>query len=98
MTVQEVINWLKVASAPFYNKDKRKEAIDMAIQALEEVEQYRALGTVEELKEARKFKKYFDDLYGEGLEVANWHQNGDLEPFDTFYESALNWEEGGTSD
>ena len=28
--------------------------IDIAIQALEEVEQYRALGTVEELKEARE--------------------------------------------
>ena len=20
-----------------------------------------------------KFKKYFDDLYGQGLEIANWH-------------------------
>lgn len=37
---------------------------------------------------ALKFKKYFDELYGQGLEVANWHQNGDLEPFDSFYESA----------
>ena len=61
-------------------------------------EQYRALGTVEELKEVLNFKKYFDALYGEGLEIANWHKNGDLEPFDSFYESALDWEEGGTSD
>ena len=39
--------------------------------------------------QALKFKAYFDDLYGQGLEIANWHQNGDLEPFDNFYESAL---------
>jgi len=44
---------------------------------------------MEELEELRRFKEYFDDLYGQGLEVANWHLNGDLEPFDTFYEEAL---------
>lgn len=37
---------------------------------------------------ALAFKDYFDDLYGEGLEIANWHLNGELEPFDSFYESA----------
>ena len=36
-----------------------------------------------------RFKQYFDELYGQGLEVANWHQNGELEPFDNFYESAI---------
>lgn len=30
------------------------EALEMAVEALEEVEQYRALGTVEELKEAKE--------------------------------------------
>ena len=35
------------------------------------------------------FKEYFKELYGQGLEVANWHQNGELEPFDNFYESAI---------
>jgi hypothetical protein len=39
--------------------------------------------------EAIKFKSYFDSLYGQGLEIANWHQNGELEPFDNFYEAAL---------
>ena len=37
---------------------------------------------------ALKFKAYFDDLYGQGLEIANWHLNGDLEPFDNFYDAA----------
>lgn len=35
-----------------------------------------------------KFKEYFDEMYGKGLDVANWHLNGELEPFDNFYESA----------
>lgn len=42
-----------------------------------------------EIERLRKFKSYFDDLYGKGLEVSNWHLNGDLEQFDNFYESAL---------
>lgn len=37
------------------------------------------------------FKEYFKDLYGQGLEVANWNQNGELEPFDNFYESAIEY-------
>lgn len=37
---------------------------------------------------AIKFKEYFDEMYGKGLNVANWHLNGELEPFDNFYESA----------
>lgn len=35
------------------------------------------------------FKAYFDELYGKGLNIANWHLNGELEPFDNFYEDAL---------
>ena len=40
------------------------------------------------LKDLAGFKAYFDGLYGQGLEVANWHMNGTTEPFDNFYESA----------
>ena len=69
------------------------DAIDLIGEAMLELEKYRALGTVEELREAMNFKHYFDELYGEGLEVANWHQNGDFEPFDNFYEEALDWKE-----
>lgn len=36
----------------------------------------------------KAFYIYFKNLYGQGLEIANWHQNGDLEPFDEFFESA----------
>ena len=38
--------------------------------------------------EQNRFYDYFKDLYGTGLEVANWHQNGDTEPFDNFFDSA----------
>ena len=38
---------------------------------------------------ALSFKEYFDSLYGQGLEIANYHLNGDLEPFDNFYDSAI---------
>lgn len=41
----------------------------------------------------KRFKEYFDDLYGQGLEIANWHQNGNLELFDNFYESAIEYSE-----
>jgi hypothetical protein len=41
------------------------------------------------LEEISAFKEYFDELYGQGLEIANWHMNGSLEPFDNFYESAV---------
>ena len=41
-----------------------------------------------EIKALLAFKDYFSDLYGHGLEIANWHENGTLEPFDNLYESA----------
>lgn len=47
------------------------------------------------MKALMRFKEYFDELYGQGLEVANWHQNGATEPFDSFYDSALEYMEGG---
>lgn len=42
-----------------------------------------------EIEKLKKFKSYFDDLYGYGLEVINWHLNEELEPFDNFYDSAI---------
>ena len=42
-----------------------------------------------ELNALRKFKQYFDGLYGHGLELSNWHLNGSLESFDNFYDSAM---------
>lgn len=41
-----------------------------------------------EIDGLQAFYDYFGELYGTGLEVANWHQNGELEPFDNFFDSA----------
>lgn len=41
------------------------------------------------LKSLSAFKEYFDGLYGQGLDVANYHLNGATEPFDNFYDSAM---------
>ncbi len=53
--------------------------------------------TPEEIKDLQQenqalkaFKEYFDEMYGKCLEVANWHLNGELEPFDNFYDGAIN--------
>ena len=40
----------------------------------------------------------FDELYGKGLDVENWHLNGELEPFDNFYDAALDEMEGMQND
>lgn len=58
-----------------------------------ELDSYKEIGTVKECREAKRFKEYFDELYGIGLEVANWHQNGNTEPFDNFYDAAIDWSE-----
>lgn len=34
----------------------------------------------------RIVKEMREAFYGQNLEVANWHQNGDLEPIDKFFE------------
>ena len=54
MTVQEAIKWLKHPRHSANEVSERLEALQIAIESMEEVEQYRALGTVEELKEARE--------------------------------------------
>lgn len=68
-------------------------SLQYCISALKEIQQYREIGTVEECRKAKRFKEYFDELYGIGLEVANWHQNGNTEPFDNFYDAAIDWSE-----
>ena len=63
MTVQEAKKHLENIYPK--NQDKRgflEECIDIAIECMEEVEQYRALGTVEELKEAKKLLEKLEEL------------------------------------
>lgn len=41
------------------------------------------------LKRFAHFYAYWADLYGTGLQVNGWHLNGESEPFDNFYDSAV---------
>ena len=88
MTENEAIKVLKDEHSYGYELNK---ACLIAIKALEEIQQYRAIGTIEEFRQAMRFKEYFMELYDEGLEVANWHKNGDLEPLVNFIDEACSW-------
>lgn len=68
---------------------KDAEALDLALTALRTPTREMD----DELGKYKKFKEYFDDLYGKGLEVENWHMNGETIPFDDFYESACEYAE-----
>lgn len=46
----------------------------------------------EALRKAREALDYWRELYGIGLEVLNWHMNGDIETFDSFYDSSGTYE------
>ena len=83
-TVDEV----KEATA-FYKNAKESSMREI----VEKCAEYEKIGTVEECREEKRFKEYFDELYGTGLEVANWHENGSAEPFDNFYDAAIDWSE-----
>jgi hypothetical protein len=37
-------------------------------------------------KYSAKLSEIKETLYGQNLQVANWHQNGELEPLDNFFE------------
>lgn len=60
---------------------KDAEALDLALTAIRPVSRERL----------EKFKEYFDDLYGKGLEVYGWHMNGEAKSFDDFYEDACEY-------
>lgn len=66
--------------------DAQKEYINRLQAKNEEL-----VGNIDKLK---KFKAYFDDLYGCDLEVLGWHENGDSIAFDEFYDSATEEMEG----
>ena len=87
MTVQEAKEILEYYEKQewFFEKDQpAKNAFSIAIKCMKEVEQYRALGTVEELKEAREKQvakkpiEYEDKYYAcprcEGTVMYKWDE------------------------
>lgn len=67
-----------------FQLDDKAEAINC-----QNVDEYDKKLIVANLKALSTFKEYFDELYGKGLEIENWHLNGDTQPFDDFYDEAL---------
>ena len=61
--------------------DLTDETVDTLLTALRPVSR----------EQVEKFKEYFDDLYGKGLEVYGWHMNGEAKSFDDFYEDACEY-------
>ena len=61
--------------------DLTDETVDTLLSALRPVSR----------EQVEKFKEYFDDLYGKGLEVYGWHMNGEAKSFDDFYEDACEY-------
>lgn len=58
--------------------DRLTEGHDVALKALEKAE---------------KFITTMMEFYGEGLTVYNWHQNGDGEPWDNFFDNNMEGDE-----
>lgn len=90
MTVEK----LKTAVAninAFLQESHDDETVAFTIRAIKAIkENYEELIEAKaEIERLKAFKFYFDELYGKGLDIANWHENGALEPFDNFYDSAL---------
>ena len=76
-----IIERLAHTEAKWPGTEDTLEALDMAVSALRPVSR----------EQAEKFKEYFDDLYGKGLEVYGWHMNGEAKSFDDFYEDACEY-------
>lgn len=114
MTVKETNEWDNYRAIDLLKRIKREEiheryidrhkAFDMAIQALEEVEQYRALGTVEELKEAREKQvaKKPNIVGGEFIKLAECSECNTVIRFKQEYchkcGNKVNWEEGAENE
>ena len=96
-----VVNFLQVfvddsGNGYFDYLHRTEKTMNVSLKYLHKIDLItRQLAEIERLK---AFKSYFDELYGKGLDVANWHLNGALEPFDNFYESALQEMAGAKND
>lgn len=94
MTEKEAKKWLRAISATQRESNHtsslevRKEALYMAIQALEEIQAYRAIGTVEEFKALKEKEERFDrniKMFNSiGLEIRN-------KAIDEFAERMKDW-------
>lgn len=83
LDTKETILVLQETTMSMLSSDK-DTLIDKVNEQNKEIERLKA-----ELEQSAKFKEYFMNLYDQGLEVSNWHLNGDTEPLTIFIDSAL---------
>ena len=91
MTLEEAIKLLKQYQGydpMFPDGETLKHAFDLTDETVDTL--LTALRPVSR-EQVEKFKEYFDDLYGKGLEVYGWHMNGEAKSFDDFYEDACEY-------
>ena len=91
MTREEAIKLLKQYQGyepMFPDGETLKHAFDLTDETVDTL--LTALRPVSR-EQVEKFKEYFDDLYGKGLEVYGWHMNGEAKSFDDFYEDACEY-------
>ena len=96
MTDNEIINeWKDEIRRAEYIDGSYCDCIDLTLikNTLDLINRQQA-----EIEKLQVFKSYFDELYGKGLDVENWHLNRELEPFDNFYDAALDEMEGIQND
>lgn len=80
MTENEAKYWLNLVSMGFYESDERCKAIRVAIQALEEIQQYRANGTVEGYEHAIELSiKYYNLMKDYMAKVQDFEAIGTIE-------------------
>lgn len=87
MTEQEAIEKIKQYRGVFPCARGEDECLDMAITALEELQQYRAIGTVEECREAKEqleaakddIRKLLSSEYGDSCEFCIQDGNEDAQ-------------------
>lgn len=71
------------------------EAVKDLSYLLSEVERLQKENKVmkEALEKSERFISAMMEFYGEGLMVYNWHQNGDGEPWDNFFDNNMEGDE-----
>lgn len=85
-----------IEGAERFNEAKFYDEMIEAYKDMPDYEEVEAIATQESVSKQienvvapyKAFYEYFRELYGQGLEVANWHMNDEMEPFDDFFEAA----------
>ena len=90
MTLEEAIVNLEKLIALFHTASEQNKMVDYS-KIIETLEFAAAALRPVSREQVEKFKEYFDDLYGKGLEVYGWHMNGEAKSFDDFYEDACEY-------